>query len=567
MTSHTQMEPIEGTVTNNAGGQSYMVSPQQRIMRFLIMGADKATYYASKEQNMFENIDNIVQMIEDGKGCDIVQILLKVSEEARAPKQTYTMIALAICSLNEDLTLKRAANLAVRRICRIPTHLFEYIHIREEISKLINDGKTGWGRAHRKVVSDWYNGFRGGSEKALIETVTKYANRHGYTHKDALRLSHSAPNTITRKMIYAYLVKGLDAAQKVSEEFSKKATENGELENLANVLQYTIAVQEAKSFTEDDEDKMCKFIQDHKLVREHVPSILLNSQKVWIELLKGMPITALIRSLSKLSALKITEIPEQLTLIVNKLSNSELIQKSKIHPLQILLAHNTYRSGTGFKGSLTWSVNPAITKVLDIAFELSFKNVVPSSKRILNAIDVSGSMCSPCNGGEGMSITCHEASAVMALIIARTEPFCHSVSFSVSPNDSNYYGYGGKPDLQELPIRKETTLSEAYEMTRNKRFGMTDCAMPMIYALEKKMEIDTFIVYTDSETYFGDIHPSEALQKYRKEMNIPNAKLIVMGMQSNGFTIADPKDKHMLDVVGFDSASPQIVTDFSADRL
>ena len=81
------------------------------------------------------------------------------------------------------------------------------------------------------------------------------------------------------------------------------------------------------------------------------------------------------------------------------------------------------------------------------------------------------------------------------------------------------------------------------------------------------MEIDTFIVYTDSETYFGDIHPSEALQKYRKEMNIPNAKLIVMGMQSNGFTIADPKDKHMLDVVGFDSASPQIVTDFSADRL
>lgn len=79
--------------------------------------------------------------------------------------------------------------------------------------------------------------------------------------------------------------------------------------------------------------------------------------------------------------------------------------------------------------------------------------------------------------------------------------------------------------------------------------------------------IDVFVVYTDSETWFGKIHPTAALQKYRKEMNHPNAKLIVVGMQSNQFTIADPNDKGMLDVVGFDSAAPQVMSLFAEGQI
>jgi hypothetical protein len=39
------------------------------------------------------------------------------------------------------------------------------------------------------------------------------------------------------------------------------------------------------------------------LVREHIPTELLNSDKVWEALLEKMPMTALIRNLSKLSSL------------------------------------------------------------------------------------------------------------------------------------------------------------------------------------------------------------------------------------------------------------------------
>ena len=38
--------------------------------------------------------------------------------------------------------------------------------------------------------------------------------------------------------------------------------------------------------------------------------------------------------------------------------------------------------------------------------------------------------------------------------------------------------------------------------------------------------------------------------------------LNVVGMTSNGFTLADPNDRGMLDVVGFDSSVPAVISDF-----
>ena len=83
----------------------------------------------------------------------------------------------------------------------------------------------------------------------------------------------------------------------------------------------------------------------------------------------------------------------------------------------------------------------------------------------------------------------------------------------------------------------------------------------MLWALKHKVQADAFIIYTDSETWFGETHPVQALQQYREKMDIP-ARLIVVGMVSNGFSIADPNDAGMLDVVGFDTATPQVIADF-----
>lgn len=90
----------------------------------------------------------------------------------------------------------------------------------------------------------------------------------------------------------------------------------------------------------------------------------------------------------------------------------------------------------------------------------------------------------------------------------------------------------------------------------------TGRALPMLYARERGLAIDLFVIYTDSETWAGTIHPDQALRRYRESNGIA-AKLVVVGMTSNGFTIADPNDAGMLDVVGFDSAAPAVIVSFA----
>jgi 60 kDa SS-A/Ro ribonucleoprotein len=74
-------------------------------------------------------------------------------------------------------------------------------------------------------------------------------------------------------------------------------------------------------------------------------------------------------------------------------------------------------------------------------------------------------------------------------------------------------------------------------------------------------DVDCFIVITDNETWAGSVHPTQALNDYRKNKN-PKAKSVVIGMTATSFSIADPNDAGMLDVVGFDTNVPSIISDF-----
>jgi 60 kDa SS-A/Ro ribonucleoprotein len=145
-------------------------------------------------------------------------------------------------------------------------------------------------------------------------------------------------------------------------------------------------------------------------------------------------------------------------------------------------------------------------------------------------------------------LTPREGSAAMAMVTARTEANYDVISFQNT--------------IVPLKFHAKMSLADVITATSNLPFGATDCAQPMIYALNNKIKTDAFVIYTDSETWHNpNLHPVQALRDYRDKMGIP-AKLIVVGMVSNQFTIADPNDRGMLDVVGFDTAAPNIIADF-----
>ena len=149
-------------------------------------------------------------------------------------------------------------------------------------------------------------------------------------------------------------------------------------------------------------------------------------------------------------------------------------------------------------------------------------------------------------------LTPRVASAALALVTAKTE--------------KNYLIKGFSHELVDLPITAKSGTLDAVNIISDIPFGRTDCALPMLDAIKNDYKVDNFIIYTDSEIWYGDIHPVQALKKYRDYSGI-NAKLIVVAMEANDFTIADPDDPGMLDVVGFDSAVPKLISDFSAGKI
>src|SRR6185437_5977191 len=115
--------------------------------------------------------------------------------------------------------------------------------------------------------------------------------------------------------------------------------------------------------------------------------------------------------------------------------------------------------------------------------------------------------------------------------------------------------------LTELAISPRQRLDDVLRATGGLPFCGTDCAVPMLEALAHRWAVDAFVIYTDNETWAGEVHPAAALRRYRERSGIA-AKLVVVAMTSTGFSIADPDDAGMLDVVGFDAATPQVVSDF-----
>jgi 60 kDa SS-A/Ro ribonucleoprotein len=121
-------------------------------------------------------------------------------------------------------------------------------------------------------------------------------------------------------------------------------------------------------------------------------------------------------------------------------------------------------------------------------------------------------------------------------------------------------------ELKPLAITPRQRLDDVVRTISKLTFGGTDCAQPMLYARKHRLEIDAFLTYTDSETWAGAVHPSHALVDYRRASGI-DARHAVIAMVSSGFSIADPNDPGQLDVVGFDTATPQLISDFARGAL
>lgn len=508
-TPQTEMIPGSTQVPNSAGGFAWQVDDWTRLGRFLILGAEGGTYYVQERKLVKENAQSVIRCVQQNPKR-AAEIIAEISTCGRAPKNDAAIFATAIgCAFATD---KKPFYEIIGQVCRTGTHLFQFCQSIQDL--------RGWSRGLRRAVGNWYT-KRNWND--LEYQLLKYKQRNGWTHRDVLRLSHpKAPSDEHNNLLRNAVGKPVEILP--ARTVAVAGLHSGQLPAA----------------------HMPKIIKEHKLTREMIPTELMKSAATWDALLHSMPITAAIRSLGQMSACGlVTEQSDACRYLCDYIQAPDVLKKGRVHPVAILNALRVYSQGHGEKGSLSWTPSPSITRALDNAFYTAFQAVEPTRKRYLLGLDVSGSMFG--NKIAGTALDAASACAAMAMVTARTEANCTMVAFS--------------HQLLKISIPNDGTLEQMLGVFKQIPFGGTNCTLPIQAAMQTRQVVDTFIIYTDSETYAGNIHPAQALRQYRKEFN-PDAKLIVVGMCSNGFTIADPDDKGMLDVVGFDTAVPQLISDF-----
>lgn len=508
-----QTEKIAGSnqVKNSAGGYVWKASDRKHFERFVIMGTEGGTYYIGEQKLTLEATNTVLKVLNSEDWKWALDFVIDVCKEGRAYKRDSSLFVFALAMSPEyvnNTVIRKYASENLAKVAETPRMLATFVYYVDQF--------RGWGSLLRHSVAQWY------TEKnlnSLAYQLFKYrGGQKGWSNRDMLRMSHPKTNDPVRNALFRWVTKLESSHTDIPEE----------------LMDYDFVVGFQKAMSAETEKDLISYINEYKLTWEMIPTQFLKSGAVWEALLPNLPLMALLRNMRTISGLDVFKNTKNVKIVLEKLRNEELIHKSRVHPLHVLMAYR-----------LSDNLPNSIRQALDDAFYMAFKNVEPTGKRYMLGLDVSGSM--------GMyttscGLTARDCAALMAMVTNRTEDFCQMVAFS--------------HELVNFPIQQRATIEQVIGNMNAMSFGMTDCALPMVYALKHKIPVDMFVIYTDSETYHGNIHPVQALKEYREKMGI-DAKMAVVAMTSNGFSIADPNDVGMMDFVGFDTATPQAIASFA----
>lgn len=516
-----QSQPIPGREKemsrNYAGGVAFTADCWTKLDRFLILGSEGGSYYVGEADLTKTNLDNVRTCIAND-GPRTIKTIVDVSVGGRAPKNDPAIYALALAaSYGGDVRTREMALAVLPQVARTGTHLFTFCEF--------IDSMRGWGAQLRHGVAQWY--LQKPADKLAYQLI-KYQQRNGWSHKDVMRLAHPNPGILeSHGRLFKY---AMGKAEKTDWWY----------ESLPTIV---TAFENAKTA---DEKTVIKLIRNNGLTREMIPTEHQKSPAVWEALLEKMPLTALIRTLGRMSASGLlAPLSEASKEVVRRLTDTESLRKSRVHPIAVLTALLTYRTGHGLKGKLTWTPVPTVVDALDEAFYRAFAHVEPTGKNFYLGIDVSGSMTSgQVAGVEGL--TPNMGAAAMAMLVARTEP--------------NHFIGGFATQFVDLGVSSRDRLDAAMKKC-HRSFGGTDCAVAIKHAHANHYPVDAFVVITDGETWAGDMHASQALTDYRQKTG-RDSKLIVINMVANRTRLTDPTDAGSLDVVGFDASVPTVIAGF-----
>ncbi len=524
-----QSQPLPGREQemhkNQAGGYTFTVNDWTRLDRFLLLGSDDGSYYASARKLTQDNARVVERCVRED-GLRTVRRIAEVARKSLAPRPDAGIVALAICAKKGDEAARHLAYATVGEVCRTASQLFQWAEMIQALG--------GWGHGARRAVARWYLDRDADS---LAYQMVKYRTRVGWSHRDLLRLAHPTPPDDLRNALFNW------AARPTQSPAHYHPFGGADLPRIIEGFERCQKATTAKAAAD--------LVKEYRLPRECVQPDHLTERVVWGALLEDMPLGAMVRNLGNMGkAALLVPGSSAAKLVVQRLQDQQRLRGSHLHPMALLLAERQYQGGHASERVrdrvATWTPVAQVVDALDAAFYDAMAYVPTTGKRLLLGVDCSGSMHYPMTTAGNM--TCTEAAVAMALVTLRTEPQAHVVGFDTA--------------LHELAISGRSRLVDAQRAVAAFGGG-TNCALPIQYAHRSAETWDGICIYTDSETWYGHEHPTTSLAAYRKAKN-PACRMVTAAFTATRSSIADQQDPMTLDCVGLDASLPQVIGNFLA---
>jgi 60 kDa SS-A/Ro ribonucleoprotein len=536
-----QSQPIPGReaemVRNHAGGFTFAKDTWRKLEDWLILGTSTGTYYVGEQAHTFENVAVVNAAIaENGERAVALAVDVSTGRPPRAPKNNPALFLLAVAITRGDLETRRAARAALPKVARTTFHQAAFFGYWKSLHGKPTAGGTApkIGRLTRGALGDLLTSQ---APDRVAFQACKAASRktpqgEPFSPRDVLRIAHPKAESAERRALFGWIAGNLDDAEARA------------------VLPSVDAFLTAKAVTTAPE--AIRVVTERGVPWEFLPDAVLGEPKVWDALIDTVGMTALIRNLARMTRIgTLKPMGDATRRAAARLTDRDALAAGRIHPLDVYLALRVYASGRSQPNPKaqvqTWAPVPGILDALEDAYDGSFGHLEPSGRRLLIAVDSSGSMSWGSVMASGSPLgTAYQVGCAMAVILARIERGnAHVIDVDTVVHSSRVTA---RTNLREIDHWRPSG-------------GGTDLSLPFSYARAQRLEVDGVLVLTDNETWAGRAHPTQELAAYRSTVNA-GARCVVASLTAAGHSIADPRDEAVLQVAGFDASLPQVVTGF-----
>ncbi len=487
---------------NEAGGISYKMQPQAALSQLAATGCLNQTFYADAETQLQEVLDLCKGLSSEFVG--------KVAIFARERACMKDMPALLTAFLTTRKDALPVLSKVFARVIDNGKMLRNFIQIMR--SGVV--GRKSLGSAPKRLVRQWFE------SRTATEIFTQSVGNNP-SFADILRIIHPKPDNKSKEALYGWML---------------------DREHNRDVLpELLIRFEEFKQSKEGKPPAVpFEMLTALELTTDNWCEIARNARWQWTRM-----------NLNTMARHGVLDNKEMVSLVAERLTSRQDIEKARAFPYQLLAAFKNCGS----------EIPQKIKNALQDALEIATENVPTFGGKVYVLVDVSGSMGGPVTGyrkGSTTNVSCVDVAALISSVVLRKNDEAEVIPFSdrVKPLTLN---------------PRDSVMTNAQTITRILGGG-TNCSAPLAMLNERKQHGDLVLLVSDNQSWvdtygYGRGNPTRLMTEWDQfRSRSPRAKLVCLDLQPNT-TLQAHDRRDILNVGGMSDQVFSIVSMFARNEL